>query len=175
MHHRRRSRRRDKRTMLSCGCCEDIRSGRGLPRIDEPEVCMGKAKKRKPRPKKSRCSKGGAHEWYREWIEEKDFRREVVSRCLVCEVEHEKWIIQHERWKREFGWDYSKWGSPYQAYYCTLHGEKKFFTRRRKVATCLKCWEVKVEKTTDDYYDLWWPSSRKMVLPKRPVKELCDE
>lgn len=73
MHHRRRSRRRDKRTMLPCGCCEDIRGGKGLPQINENEVCMGKAKKAKPKPKKDKCPVNRVHEWYKEVITEESW------------------------------------------------------------------------------------------------------
>lgn len=69
MHHKRRSRRRDKRTMLPCGCCEDIRSGKAIPRIDESEICNGKSRsKKKPRSPKERCPVNRTHEWYYEWV-----------------------------------------------------------------------------------------------------------
>jgi hypothetical protein len=69
MHHRRRSRRRDKRNVFPCGCCWDYneRKNRG-PQIDEDEVCMGKAKSKKPRPKKDKCPVNRVHEWYRETV-----------------------------------------------------------------------------------------------------------
>lgn len=155
--------------------------GRG-PELPIPDVSSsGKVRGKKVTPKKSRCPLGGAHEWYREWVEEKDYKTECLDYCSTCEVQREKWRDERERWKRDYGWDYNKWDCPYRAWYCQLHGEKKWFTRRRKIATCINCWEVKIEKVTDNYYELF-PTERryrwrryKPVLPKRPVKEIYDD
>lgn len=71
MHHRRRSRRRDKRIMAPCGCCEVFGpASKHGPQIDESEICMGKDKKVKPKPKKERCPVNRTHEWYKEEVTE---------------------------------------------------------------------------------------------------------
>lgn len=68
-HHKRRSRRRDKLSYFPCGCC--VKFDRVPPEIEEDEICMGKAKKAKPRPKKDKCLlNNGKHEWYVENIVE---------------------------------------------------------------------------------------------------------
>lgn len=67
MHHKRRSRRNDKTPMLSCGCCVDTRAKQVGPIEDGP--CTGKAKKKKPTPKKDKCPVNRTHEWYKEWVE----------------------------------------------------------------------------------------------------------
>jgi hypothetical protein len=109
MHHRRRSRRRDKRTMLPCGCCEDIRGGRAAPQIDENEVCMGKAKAKKSRPKKKdKCLVNRKHEWYVETVVEQyrspwtNILREWtstyrVSTCIHC------WRVKKKLVREPFG------------------------------------------------------------------------
>lgn len=144
-----------------------------LPLGDVP--CNGKTHGNKKKSKKrDRCPEGGAHEWYYEWLEEKDFKRDAVSDCHICVPERAKWIAQHERWKRDYGWDYSMWQCPYRPWWCTEHGTKKWFTRRKKIATCLKCWKQITKKVTDDYDELFprttnW-RGRPFYLPKRQVK-----
>ena len=68
MHHKRRSRRRDKRTMAPCGCCT-VWDGRGNTRQAPVEdgPCTGKPRKKKPTPKKDKCPINRTHEWYKEW------------------------------------------------------------------------------------------------------------
>ena len=51
--------------MASCGCCW-LRSADSSPQINESEICMGKGKRKKPRPKKEKCPVNGTHEWYKE-------------------------------------------------------------------------------------------------------------
>jgi len=67
MHHKRRSRRRDKRVMAPCGCCEVFASPARRPPV-ESEICNGKSRSKRKRPKKERCPVNGKHEWYYEWI-----------------------------------------------------------------------------------------------------------
>lgn len=70
MNYKRKSRRRDKRVLLRCGCCEDI-SRKTRAAVVESEICNGKSnKKKRNRKPKERCLPGMRHEWYKEWVEE---------------------------------------------------------------------------------------------------------
>lgn len=99
MHHRRRSRRRDKRHMLSCGCCESFNRDTDHPDIDDNEICNGRPKRKKPRPKKDKCPVNGTHEWYKEpFVEDCSFsysfthdyklvrwsEEGILSTCIHC-------------------------------------------------------------------------------------------
>lgn len=150
MHHKRRSRRRDKRTMLPCGCCEGFRGGRNAPRPDESEVCNGKKLSRRTRPKKEKCPVNGTHEWYKEWVYGEDYRFECVTHTYYSCA-----------WNRKPDCDF----------------KRKYWKWRKRTATCIHCWEVKVlksESTLYDRFDNEWnplpPSWRgKKVIKRRQI------
>jgi hypothetical protein len=110
MHHKRRSRRRDKRNVFPCGCCWDYNSApdRKAPVEDGP--CNGKPRKKKPRPKKERCPVNRTHEWYKEvvvttvpyyhyFLSYRSYTKtERVRTCIHCWTEHRKTLkITYEK------------------------------------------------------------------------------
>src|SRR3982751_446596 len=89
MHHKRRSRRSDSKYICCTYCTPDPM--RKAP-VDS-EVCMGKVKAKKPRPKKDKCPVNRVHEWYVEeeteiyygWYTDKEYvRRYKVFTCIHC-------------------------------------------------------------------------------------------
>lgn len=153
MHYKRRSRRRDKRSMLPCGCCEDIRGGKALPRIDESEICNGKVKKKStPSKESSRCLPGFHHEWYKETIEDTEY-------YLYCKVHGGRFC-----WRRIEPCDYER------VYYKTLVVKK----------TCINCWQERIlerKSNSWDAYDedwnrirpTWRGSKRRKIRTQDPV------
>lgn len=145
MHYKRRSRRRDKAHYAPCGCCVDNHAGQKAP--IESEICNGKSRSKRVRPKKERCPANGTHEWYKEWVEETDWHIPYQNRsCDEC-----------------------------GAWFCAIHGERIYFKRRNHQATCIHCWTVKILKTESDRRPSRRPGySRygfgKLYLPKRRVK-----
>ncbi len=123
MNYKRRSRSLDKRRWAACGCCEIITPGK---EPIEDGSCMGKASKKKPRPKKDKCPVNRVHEWYKEDV-----------------IETRRYI--HPFYKHLKSYD--------------LHYHQK---------TCIHCWKV-VRKSIRQPYS--WRRN-KLVLPKRPVKEV---
>lgn len=146
-----------------------------LPLGDVPCESDRRGKRKKGGKKRTRCPEGGAHEWYYEWLEEREFFRDYVRNCENCAVQREKWIAEKERWKRLWGYEYKMYECPYNPIWCHLHGEQHFYTKRTKIGTCLKCWTVKTVKRTSDLDELYPDRSlygypRKRYLPKRSVK-----
>jgi hypothetical protein len=88
-HHKRRSRRKDKRDLYPCGCCIKPEKGdKGSPQISENEVCNGFPRKKKDRPKKDKCPAAKAHEWYKEAVTKEDYWRGEYTferwTCIHC-------------------------------------------------------------------------------------------
>lgn len=107
MHHKRRSRRRDKASYYPCGCC--VRPERDVAPV-ESEICNGKSRGKKARPKKEKCPVNGTHEWYKERVKEVTpsfvwFGRKTSERtyyfdkktCIHCWVEKEKPVWSSNR------------------------------------------------------------------------------
>lgn len=143
MHYKRRSRRKDRTTYAACGCCKIISPGKAEP--VESEICNGKSRSKRVRPKKERCAVNGTHEWYKEWVEETDWYVPFRS-CDEC-----------------------------GAWYCALHGERIYYKRRSYEATCIHCWKVKILKTESDRFSSRKPGYSlygygKLYLPRRKVK-----
>lgn len=111
MHYKRRSRRLDKTRWAACGCCEIITKNKQEP--VENEICNGKAKKTKPRPKKDRCPVKGTHEWYIERVQDTHIYRLQGARlhawtdtydkktCIHCWKEVKKRIYEPYRGYRD--------------------------------------------------------------------------
>lgn len=163
MHYKRRSRRRDKRTLLPCGCCEDIRGGKGAPQIEENEVCTGKSYGKRGRKPKERCPTNGTHEWYREWVNHGgvDIKsRPGYHKCPDCTyAPYQRWVF--DRTINVWGWNY-----------CAAHRIERRYVDRERVDTCIHCWterKVKGQRIYEDGGGTWsWRGAKK--LPRRTVK-----
>lgn len=114
-HHKRRSRRRDKLSYYPCGCC--VREERRSPDLDDSEICNGKPRSKRKRPKKDKCPVNRTHEWYREekietqplfrwgveyaWLPRGTVtRRYKVKTCIHCFVE--KKTLVREPWDSDW-------------------------------------------------------------------------
>ena len=151
-NYKRRSRRRDKRTMLPCGCCEDIRGGSKLP--VEDGSCMGKKRAAKPRKPKEKCPVNGTHEWYTESETHHgytDYGKPGYWRCDDCHWE-------------ERGFYTSKF------IYCPAHLIRRPYTEVTKIKTCIHCWTEKKKYPVRTYDDGKRRYLKNLVLKKRPLK-----
>jgi hypothetical protein len=137
MNYKRRSRRRDKRNMAKCGCCEIITPGK---EPIEDGVCNGKSRSKRVTPKKTKCSAGGSHEW----VHESDTitgvdttHRRGYWDCEDCKTTKAGVAREYEeRWKA-FGWK-APWNI-YRFTYCEYHTLHRPYTESIKRSLCLKC------------------------------------
>lgn len=146
-NYKRRSRSRDKRTLLPCGCCEDIRGGSKLPIEDGP--CTGKKMGKQTRKPKEKCPVNGTHEWYTESEtirKHQDTGKSGYWKCDNCDF----WS-----WQRRL---------------CVEHLIRRFYTETVTTKTCIHCWTTKVKKSQPQWEDGKgkYPS-RNLRLKKRPL------
>jgi hypothetical protein len=158
MHHKRRSRRQDKRNMLACGCCEDIRGGK-IPVEDGP--CTGRVTPKKPTPKKEKCPVNGTHEWYRETtvrVVDKFTNLNGYWNCEEC-----------RRIRKDGHWWCSRG--------CDKHTYDYKVEVTTRTATCIHCFKEQKPKATERILDSKigrWKTYKPKAFKKRPVKEIYE-
>lgn len=176
MHHKRRSRRRDKRVMAACGCCTmyDNSTGRKVPIEDGP--CTDKARSKRTTPSKERCASGGSHEWVHE--QRVISGSEVVSRagywdCEACKVAKVNARAAYVAdWK---GFPNMQDKVPYSVYAfkrCDYHTINREYIQNVKASLCVKCGK-EVEKVGSraylDGHGLYYHGVRRYI-PSREVQ-----